>query len=108
MLDELLEKSEGLNSEFSRIFEYGPVDDSKRIHASWVMCMVALEHSSSLRQLAMCGNYTSAICIIRSQFEALTRAAWLFYAANDQKVDNTFSTLSELHKALIKSRITQK
>jgi len=76
-MDELLEKSEGLNSEFSRIFEYGPVDDSKRIHASWIMCMVALEHSSSLRQLAMCGNYTSAICIIRSQFEAeVVKSFW--------------------------------
>ena len=63
------------------------------------MCMVALEHSSSQRQLAMCGNYTSAICIVRSQFEALTRAAWLFYAASDQKVDNTFSTLSELSQS---------
>lgn len=98
-MDELLKKSEGLSSEFSRIFEYGPVDDIKRISASWIMCMVALEHSSSLRQLAMCGNFTSAICIIRSQFEALTRAAWLFYAANDQKVDNAFSTLSELSQS---------
>ena len=99
MIDALLENSEALSSEFSRIFEYGPFDDSKRLHASWIMCMVALEHSNSLRQLVMCGNYTSAICIIRSQFEALTRAAWLFYAANDQKVDNTFSTLSELSQS---------
>ena len=99
MIDALLENSEALSSEFSRIFEYGPFDDSKRLHASWIMCMVALEHSNSLRQLAMCGNYTSAICIIRSQFEALTRAAWLFYAASDQKVDNTFSTLSELSQS---------
>ncbi|MDU0353762.1 hypothetical protein RS130_07345 [Paraglaciecola aquimarina] len=98
-MDELLEKSEGLNSEFSRIFEFGPAGDSKRVNASWIMCLVALEHSSSLRQLAMCGNYTSAICIIRSQFEALTRAAWLFYAASDQKVENTFSTLSELSQS---------
>ena len=95
-MEDLLEKSEGLNSEFCRIFEYGPVNKSKRSSSSWIMCMVAVEHASSLRQLVMCGNYTSAICIIRSQFEAITRAAWLFYAASDQKVENTFSTLSEL------------
>ncbi|WP_371194073.1 hypothetical protein [Glaciecola sp. SC05] len=98
-MDDLLEKSEGLNSEFSRIFEYGIADNSKRLSASWIMCLVALEHANSLRQLAMCGNYTSAICIIRSQFEALTRATWLFYAASDTKVDNTFSTLSELSQS---------
>lgn len=47
-MDELLEKSEGLNSEFSRIFEYGPAHDSKRITSSWIMCLVAQEHASSL------------------------------------------------------------
>ncbi|GEA07512.1 hypothetical protein KUL42_22730 [Alteromonas sp. KUL42] len=94
-MDELLEKSEGLSSEFSRIFEYGPIDESNRVIASWVMCSVALEHSASLRQLVLNGNYTSAICIMRSQFEALTRALWLFYAASNQKVDNTMALLSE-------------
>jgi len=95
-MDVLLEKSEALNSEFSRIFDYGPVDDSNRIVASWIMCSVALEHSVSVRQLALHGNYTSGICICRSQFEALTRAMWLFYAASDQKVENTMAKASTL------------
>jgi len=95
-MDELLEKSEALNSEFSRIFDYGTTDDSKRITSSWIMCLVALEHSVSLRQLVLNGNYTSAICIMRSQFEALTRGMWLYYSASDQKIENTMKTLSEL------------
>lgn len=95
-MEELLEKSEALNSEFSRIFDYGPADESKRVIASWLMCSVALEHSVSLRQLVLNGNYTSAICIMRSQFEAITRATWLFYAASEQKIENTMKTLSEL------------
>ncbi|MFB0981021.1 MAG: hypothetical protein QMC62_08905 [Alteromonadaceae bacterium] len=64
-MEELLEKTEALNSEFSRIFDYGPADESKRVIASWFMCSVALEHSVSLRQLVLNGNYTSAICIMR-------------------------------------------
>lgn len=95
-MEDLLEQPEALNSEFSRIFDYGPVDDSKRITSSSIMCLVALEHGSSTRQLAMCGNFTSAICIIRSQFEALTRAMWLLYSASDLKIENTMKTLSEL------------
>jgi hypothetical protein len=98
-MDELLEKSEGLNSEFSRIFEYGPAEESKRVTSCWIMCLVAHEHAISLRQLVMCGNYTSAICLMRSQFESLTRAVWLFYAASDKKIENTFSTLSELSQS---------
>jgi Family of unknown function (DUF6988) len=94
-MDKLLESSEGLYSECSRIFDYGPCDDSKRVVASWIMCSVALKHSSSLRQLVVNGNYTS-ICMMRSQFEALTRAMWLYYAASDRKVENTMSSLSEL------------
>lgn len=60
------------------------------------MCSVALEHSVSLRQLILNGNYTSAICIMRSQFEAVTRATWLFYGASEAKIENTMKTLSEL------------
>ena len=95
-MDNLLEKSEALNSEFSRIFDYGPADESKRVIASWIMCSVALEHSASVRQLAMNGNYTSAICLCRSQFEAVTRATWLFFAASDKKVDNTMADAKTL------------
>jgi hypothetical protein len=95
-MDVLLEKSEALNGEFSRIFEYGPANESKRVIASWLMCSIASEQVSSVRQLAMCGNYTSAICIIRSQFEVLTRGMWLIYAASDLNIENTMKTLSEL------------
>jgi hypothetical protein len=95
-MEELLEQSEALNSEFSRIFEYGPANESKRVIASWLMCSIASEHASSVRQLAMCGHYTSAICIIRSQFEALTRGMWLFYCASEIKIENTMKALSEL------------
>lgn len=33
-LDNLLEKSEALNSEFSKVFDYGPVNDDKRVTSS--------------------------------------------------------------------------
>jgi hypothetical protein len=95
VMDELLEKSETLSSEFSRIFDFGRFDESKRITASWIMCSVSLEHSVGLRQLMIMGNYTTtAICVMRSQYEALTRAMWLFYSASEQKINNTMGTLS--------------
>ncbi|AZQ84263.1 hypothetical protein EKO29_09665 [Colwellia sp. Arc7-635] len=93
-MDELLEKSEALSSEFSRIFEYGPADESKRVIASWLMCSVALEHSVSLRQLVLHGNYTTAIGVMRLQFEAAARATWLHYAASDTAIDKMTRILS--------------
>jgi hypothetical protein len=42
MLDNVLGNSKSLNSEFSRIFEYGPVDDRQRITASCIMRFGAL------------------------------------------------------------------
>ncbi|GAA5136796.1 DUF6988 family protein [Thalassotalea piscium] len=39
----------------------------------------------------------ATICqLFISQSEALTRAAWLLYAASDEKIENTTATLSEL------------
>ncbi len=61
-MDELLEKSEGFHSEFSRIFDYGLFDDSMHVTASWIMCLVALGHAISLRQLAVSGDCTSVLC----------------------------------------------
>jgi hypothetical protein len=95
-MDDLLEKSEALNSEFSRIFDYGPIDDSNRIVASWIMCSVSLEHNDSTRHLMTLGNHTTAIGVLRLQFESLTRAVWLFYAASDVKIANTTKNLREL------------
>jgi hypothetical protein len=60
------------------------------------MCSIAAEHASSVRQLYKYVNYTSPICIIRSQFEALTQGMWLIYAASDLNIENTMKTLSEL------------
>jgi hypothetical protein len=93
-MEELLDKSEALNSEFSRIFDYGPVDDSNRIVASWIMCSVALEHSESIRQLMRSGNYTTAISVMRLQFEAVAKATWLFYTASDNSIDKMTRMLS--------------
>ncbi|MCP4989020.1 MAG: hypothetical protein GY928_24070 [Colwellia sp.] len=93
-MEELLEKSEALSSDFSRIFDYGPVDDSKRVMASWVLCSVALEHNESIRLLIRKGYYTTAIGVMRLQFEAVAKATWLFHAASDSSIDKMTRMLS--------------
>ena len=57
-------------------------------------CSVAFEHGQSLRILLEVGNPTSAVSLQRLQFEALTRAMWLLYAASDTDVAKLLAPLS--------------
>jgi hypothetical protein len=50
------------------------------------MCSVALEHAVALRLLLRAGCPTSGVGLLRLQFEAVTRAMWLHYAASDAAV----------------------
>lgn len=62
-------------------------DGSPRREAALSMCLVAMEHAVALRALMTLGLPTSAISLMRLQFEALTRAMWLLYSASDMAFD---------------------
>jgi hypothetical protein len=49
-------------------------------------CALAFEHGTGLRQLMEAGLESSAVGLLRMQFEALLRAAWVSYAAKDTDV----------------------
>ena len=64
------------------------------LEAGWIRlgvtvdaCMLALEHGAALRQLMESGLESSAVGLLRIQFEALLRAAWLRYSARDSDVE---------------------
>jgi len=59
------------------------------------MCSVAFEHAESLKMLISTGNFTSAIGLLRLQYEAFTRAMWLFYAASDIAVSKLMNELNQ-------------
>ncbi|WP_412034982.1 DUF6988 family protein, partial [Vibrio sp. 1403] len=47
------------------------------------MCSVSLEHAESLKILLATRNFTSALGLLRLQFESLVRGMWVLYAASD-------------------------
>lgn len=61
-------------------------DDSARIAASVSAACVALEHGRALRVLVADGLPTAALRLMRLQHEALMRALWLLYAADDTAI----------------------
>ena len=58
------------------------------------MSSIAFEHAESARMLIATGNFTSAIALVRLQYEALVRAMWLFYSATDQAVSKLMCELT--------------
>ncbi len=71
-----------------------PFDDSPRLVASRILCGVALEHAESAKILLVSGNFTSAVGLLRLQYEALVRATWLLYAASDIAAEKLVAELT--------------
>ena len=52
-------------------------DDTDRVNASWAAAMVSMEHWSALRMLLCTDHPVSGTALLRLQYEALVRSAWL-------------------------------
>lgn len=59
------------------------------------MCSVSLEHAESFKILLASRNFTSAIGLLRLQFECLVRGMWTLYAASDIAVSKLTAELNE-------------
>lgn len=93
----MLRLSSELDDAIFRVLDtngYRVFDESKRIESSFQACSVSLEHARGLRTLMAEDLPTSAIALMRLQFEALTRCVWLLYAASDAEVGKLTAPLS--------------
>lgn len=54
---------------------------------------IAIEHGESVARLLAAGNLTSAVVLLRAQFEAATRAIWLHYVATDDWVEKFLKSI---------------
>ena len=94
-INSLLNRSVELEKELLKFLRSGSGMDSSRYKVSRIMCSVVFEHAESLKMLITGGNFTSAIGLLRLQYEAFTRAMWVFYAASDTAVSKMNDELSE-------------
>jgi len=67
-----------------------------RQHCSRILAAVAHEHAESVRMLIANGNATSALGVLRMQFESLVKAVWTFYAASDAIIERLDTELSSV------------
>ena len=90
----LLRRSDALQETMQRLLHDAAFGTSSRSMAAEAMCLVAWEHGESLRVLMGLGLATSAVGLLRLQFEALTRAMWLHFAASDMAIDKLTAPLT--------------
>lgn len=94
MINNLLSRSAKLEKTLIDFLALDPFDSSERVLTSRTMCSIAFEHAESAKILISTGNLTSATGLVRLQYEALTRAMWLLYAASDTSVSKLASELT--------------
>lgn len=97
-LSHALARSDELDAALMRAIDaahFRAYDDSARIIASVSAARVALEHGRALRVLVADGLPTAALSLMRLQHEALTRALWLLYAADDTAIAKLAAPLTK-------------
>lgn len=93
-MDEFLDRSDELHIEILSLLEGVPAFTGIRYEVALVACGMALEHALSLRLLVRTSCYTTALSLMRLQYEALTRGVWLLYGATDLQVETLASPLT--------------
>ena len=93
-LERMLRRSDQLHEKLLTLLDDAEFDGSPRGEAALGMCFVALEHGAALRALMALRLPTSAVSLMRLQFEALTRAMWLIYAASDHAIAELLAPLT--------------
>ena len=96
MLDikQLIQRSSELETSLLPLLKAGLYDKTDRLSVSRTVCSISLEYANSARILIEAGNFTSAIGLMRLQYEAIVRAVWLLYAASDTAVSKLAVTLT--------------
>ncbi|MDA7418119.1 hypothetical protein PGB34_17270 [Xenophilus arseniciresistens] len=93
-LQHMLQRSNALHERLNALLGDAEFDGSPRGEVALGMCLVAEEHAVALRALMALRLPTSAVSLMRLQFEALTRGMWLLYAASDAAIDKLMAPLT--------------
>lgn len=94
-LDATLDRSNALQCEIDALHTLPLVGEPKRSHLVRASCAIANEHGLSLRLLISARAPTSAVSLLRLQYESVTRAMWLTWAADEMWLERLSASLSK-------------
>jgi len=90
IIQQILRRSDELDDTIIQLLDldnypvYG--EGAPRMHLSVTAASLSMEHARALRNLVAGGFVSSAVPIMRLQYEATTRSVWLLFAAKDEHV----------------------
>lgn len=86
-MEDLLTRSALLRQAILSTVDYPLADDSPRLLASLDAALLSLEHADALRTLLQARMASSAMALMRCQYEAFTRSVWILHCAADEQVE---------------------
>lgn len=90
---DLFEESDRLSAELRPHLLLPLTAYSNRVRQSHVACSLSFEHAFAFRELLKHGMAVSGQVIFRAQYEALVRAVWTLYAANEDQISRIGAAL---------------
>ena len=95
-LADLLARSQAFSDALlSDVLQAATPPSTQRHDAALSASRLAFEHALGLRLLLQAHLPSSAVVLLRAQYESLLRAAWLLYAATDDQVDKMSAPLTQ-------------
>lgn len=91
-LDQVIGRSGELTDLIASAWQFTQTSDEPESRAAEGLCSLVIEHAMSI-QLLMGAFPTSAIALVRPQFEGLVRAVWAKHAASDSDLDRLLAPL---------------
>ncbi|PJL14484.1 hypothetical protein B9Y72_00370 [Stenotrophomonas maltophilia] len=86
-MEDLLNRSALLRQAILSTVDHPLADDSSRLLASMDAALLSLEHAAALRTLLQAGMASSAMALMRCQYESFTRSVWILHCATEEQVE---------------------
>lgn len=116
-IEKTLERSNSLHAIFMREVYLIEHDNVIRDLLTKSLAGIAFEHSNSIMLLMRTNNYTTAVALLRLQYEAVARGMWLHFSAKDnflnkyvgtidiKKLPPDFPTITEMISEIAKGQV---
>lgn len=93
-MDDLLSRSTEYEEFVYGLLAHPEAEPTKRTEGARILIAVCMEHAQSIKLLMYSHAFTSALGLLRLQYEVLVRAHWLVFAASDHQVEKLLAELT--------------
>lgn len=97
------DRAEVLMKHLADVVDHPPYDESDRLLLSRTLAVTSLQFAASARCLCHSDLALGAAAVLRSQYEALVRGAWVLHSASEQEVEKLSARLSRESEAAAKN-----